>query len=706
MQALYPNRINWENTPSTNTALGANNLNKMDYALYQLDQRVLTLGGYQESAATSATNAKTSETNAKESELLAKEYADKAFSGTPEGYELLIEDVEKMGLETTSSTTLPNSKAGGLKINSIKGATYQNTTSGKNLLKNTASGKTSNGVTFTIKNDKSIGVSGTSTAAAELTIGQVTLPAGTYKFSGLTGSTTDEMYINFSGVVNVYDGEVEATLSEDMEVTVKIIVQSGYTFSTTIYPMISVEGGDYEPYTNGASPNPDYPQAIQNVGDCVELMVGKYDTDNGIYANSTSDICCKVPIPCKSGDIVKIVGEQSFTTIYMLYYNESGYLSYAVARDTNEGTFTIPSECTFFNIRFHGVSNLDTVGKISLTINDKYVVQVKTVGKNLIKPIGNSGSKSGITFTDNQDGSFTIKGTATGNTSFNITNETITFKEGVSYTLSKNTILGSGGIITASVYNSDGSTTYDFIKDGETKTVNEECTMRSMSVYISSGTTVDCTFAVQLEIGEVSTDFEPYTEKVATILLTEILREDDILYKEKGVWYIDRNRAVHEVYISSINTASNGNTFATVSPSNKAYIATTDKHKCNKAIYSNSMTDGTYRENPANFIFYGTTDDTLESMQEKYNGALLEYKVSTPTIEELDTDSQIALNSLVTFDDVTYIVVDSRVQPSGIESEYGTSKVGGYTLKSLLNSENNAIKISELTIALLELTQE
>ena len=37
-------RINWENKPSTNTALGATNLNKMDLALNEIDNRVVTLG--------------------------------------------------------------------------------------------------------------------------------------------------------------------------------------------------------------------------------------------------------------------------------------------------------------------------------------------------------------------------------------------------------------------------------------------------------------------------------------------------------------------------------------------------------------------------------------------------------------------------------------------------------------------------------------
>lgn len=73
MQKLY-SRINWENDPSTNTAINEDNLNKMDYALDQMDDRVVNLAGYETRAAESAVNAKTSETNAAQSEANAKEY--------------------------------------------------------------------------------------------------------------------------------------------------------------------------------------------------------------------------------------------------------------------------------------------------------------------------------------------------------------------------------------------------------------------------------------------------------------------------------------------------------------------------------------------------------------------------------------------------------------------------------------------------------
>jgi len=79
MQKIY-SRINWENDPSTNTAINEDNLNKMDYALDQIDNRVVNLAGYETRVAESEVNAKTSETNAAQSEANAKEYEESAVT--------------------------------------------------------------------------------------------------------------------------------------------------------------------------------------------------------------------------------------------------------------------------------------------------------------------------------------------------------------------------------------------------------------------------------------------------------------------------------------------------------------------------------------------------------------------------------------------------------------------------------------------------
>ena len=80
MQKAYPNRINWENEPSTSTPLNEDNLNKMDYALYEIDDRVVWLAQYKEDAEQAAQNAQTSAQNSASSasQALASQQAAKA----------------------------------------------------------------------------------------------------------------------------------------------------------------------------------------------------------------------------------------------------------------------------------------------------------------------------------------------------------------------------------------------------------------------------------------------------------------------------------------------------------------------------------------------------------------------------------------------------------------------------------------------------
>ena len=109
----------------------------------------------------------------------------------------------------------------------------------------------------------------------------------------------------------------------------------------------------------------------------------------------------------------------------------------------------------------------------------------------------------------------------------------------------------------------------------------------------------------------------------------------------------------------------------------------------------------------------GCPNDCIFCNQRKISGQMknvtendvrVQYRLATPIIETLDTESQIALNGLKTFEGVTYVGFDSRVQPLEFEAEVGTSQVGAYTLKSLNNSESNAVKIEDAIDTMLLIT--
>lgn len=74
-QKVY-SRINWENEPSKETPINEDNLNKMDYALNEIDGRVVELSGYQEVAKTYAEQSQASAMASANSSTKAKEHED------------------------------------------------------------------------------------------------------------------------------------------------------------------------------------------------------------------------------------------------------------------------------------------------------------------------------------------------------------------------------------------------------------------------------------------------------------------------------------------------------------------------------------------------------------------------------------------------------------------------------------------------------
>lgn len=136
---------------------------------------------------------------------------------------------------------------------------------GKNLLPNTAITTTKNGITFTVnEKDKSITVSGTATATAGLTLCSQTMAIKKgkkyifYSESG-TYNANQRCYISgLDGKTGWRESGWTYTPTEDVIVSVKvgIYIASGQTVNKTFYPMLSFDGGEYEPYTETTSTIP------------------------------------------------------------------------------------------------------------------------------------------------------------------------------------------------------------------------------------------------------------------------------------------------------------------------------------------------------------------------------------------------------------------------------------------------------------------
>lgn len=102
---------------------------------------------------------------------------------------------------------------------------------------------------------------------------------------------------------------------------------------------------------------------------------------------------------------------------------------------------------------------------------------------------------------------------------------------------------------------------------------------------------------------------------------------------------------------------------------------------------------------------------SIEQTEEAYNAFLANTPIEVvleraiPTIESLPLVDQIALNSLQTYNNSTYVEFEGEVQPT-FKGEYGKSKETGYILESLLNTKTNKLnqELINNRIAALEAT--
>lgn len=159
---------------------------------------------------------------------------------------------------------------------------------------------------------------------------------------------------------------------------------------------------------------------------------------------------------------------------------------------------------------------------ITLSNSRKWVIPtIETLSKNLLNPTGENQTLKGVVFTNNKDGSFTINGTSTGALSFALTNtknNPIHLKKGKTYTQSIIMINGtknSDFAIVPAVQDEDGNIVWNYFTDNQTKTANKDYSFYAYTVYVNKNATVNATFKVQLEYGNVATEYEPYVDSSA-----------------------------------------------------------------------------------------------------------------------------------------------------------------------------------------------
>ncbi len=140
--------------------------------------------------------------------------------------------------------------------------------------------------------------------------------------------------------------------------------------------------------------------------------------------------------------------------------------------------------------------------------------EVNLINPNL--PV-DSETRDGITLTNNGDGTYTVKGTATKTIGIDLTKQNVIKLKGNTYYTNSIEVLSGkmDGFITVSVKGKDDVTKFNYINLTPSNYINtvktkEDLTVVRYNYFIESGKTVDFTFRVQLEKGTSATSYLPY----------------------------------------------------------------------------------------------------------------------------------------------------------------------------------------------------
>lgn len=188
-------------------------------------------------------------------------------------------------------------------------------------------------------------------------------------------------------------------------------------------------------------------------------------------------------------------------------------------------------------------------------------------------------------------------------------------------------------------------------------------TVYSLSVFYEIGFTYIDLSTATLQKG-TETNYEPYKTQTAYFPLAEGQKLMEGSYLADDGIHNKHSQAL--VNIEATVKLSNGNVCGVYYPKNKIY------KNNNYIVYSNAIftpsghtlrfQEETIYENEANVVIVGNTNDTLATLKEKYDGAILEYELAEEEIVPYTEEQQEAWNkikALATYKNITNITSDA-----------------------------------------------
>ena len=335
--------------------------------------------------------------------------------------------------------------------------------------------------------------------------------------------------------------------------------------------------------------------------------------------------------------------------------------------------------------------------------------EVKTCGKNLLKAVENLHSWHS-TVEVAEDGKITITNTSTSGVAYARVG-TIALKAGKKYAISLLEKSNFNYVTTFKTGTSEGAGIY-YGSENKTFTVSKDITV-DVAVYMDDISTVGNTTSlyIQIEEGDIFSDYETYTETTAAIPTDAPLYEGDYLEvyadgsgkeyrKMKEVVFdgsesgwsvsVDDIFATAHIEISDIATPNSNSDFTKLLCNSFTHIdgGVTGTDKINKfALYTNNA-----------FQIYlpvGTfTNETTFKTWLQSNPVTVVYELAKPTETPLTTEQVEQFKKLYTFEPVTNVLCDGEV-----EMIYLKNTNGGKALASVRRGVEHADTATTATTA-------
>ena len=431
-----------------------------------------------------------------------------------------------------------------------------------------------------------------------------------------------------------------------------------------------------------------------------ELVQGAYRIADGSFGYGDRRYISNAnKIPCHQGDMVTLQYDGDCNGVYIHFYKQDNSFIQSKNVAGNKVSFVAPTGTGYCNITIYKADSIFVASAkhITVTINDKYAVCVKSKGKNLLDFEGFLNSR-GSQYTKCGD-RYRITGTGSA-----YSNPILLSDEDEDFTLTGSVTSESGNGYSVQLLNNAGNVVA-FIRDDTKKASGKGCKIRLNYVGEGAGVYED----IMVEKGTSHDKYIPYQSTTTYIPVDYPLFEGDKIVRRNGEYKLLRKWGM-ETFDGSVVWGKN-------SASEDDYLYyysklpekdTSGKLYCDRLKHIKSTDPGIgvqlssyypkalYVLLSANELPVNDIKHFSEWIQEHH--LTFVYPLATPTEESLSPEAMKALYSIMACDEETDLTIVGVPLDAEIQNQFllPRNEDGALNTTAYCTAKRNEIALEEL----------